>query len=104
MFSDKFPTAARAVAGFGNEAVVTIGVLFVIAEGLSRTGAMQLVTGRLLGRPRSVRGAQLRMMPAVAGLSAFLNNTPIVAMFIPVVNDWCTVSYTHLTLPTIYSV
>lgn len=89
VFSDAFPSAQRAVAGFGNEAVVTIGVLFVIAEGLSRTGAMERLTGSLLGRPRTVRGAQARMLPAVAGLSAFLNNTPIVAMFIPVVRDWC---------------
>ena len=88
MFSDAFPSAARAVAGFGNEAVVTIGVLFVIAEGLSRTGAMRRITRPLLGEPNTVRGAQARMLPVVAGMSAFLNNTPIVAMFIPVVRDW----------------
>ncbi|MEM9418317.1 MAG: SLC13 family permease [Planctomycetota bacterium] len=106
LFSDAFPTAARAVSGFGNEAVVTIGVLFVIAEGLSRTGAMELITRRLLGQPKSVRGAQVRMLPAVAGLSAFLNNTPIVAMFIPVVNDWCKktgLSPSKLLIPLSYS-
>ncbi|MEM8739412.1 MAG: SLC13 family permease [Planctomycetota bacterium] len=88
VFSDAFPGAAEAVAGFGNEAVVTIGVLFVVAEGLSRTGAMTRLSGRWLGRPGSVRGAQMRLLPAVAGLSAFLNNTPIVAMLIPVVQSW----------------
>lgn len=106
VFSDAFPSASRAVSGFGNEAVVTIGVLFVIAEGLSRTGAMELATRRLLGQPKSVRGAQLRMLPAVAGLSAFLNNTPIVAMFIPVVNDWCKktgLSPSKLLIPLSYA-
>ncbi len=106
LFSDAFPSASRAVSGFGNEAVVTIGVLFVIAEGLSRTGAMELATRWLLGRPQSVRGAQLRMLPAVAGLSAFLNNTPIVAMFIPVVNDWCKktgLSPSKLLIPLSYA-
>ncbi|MEM1108652.1 MAG: SLC13 family permease [Planctomycetota bacterium] len=106
VFSDAFPSAGRAVSGFGNEAVVTIGVLFVIAEGLSRTGAMELATRRLLGRPGSVRGAQLRMLPAVAGLSAFLNNTPIVAMFIPVINDWCKktgLSPSKLLIPLSYA-
>ncbi len=58
VFSDAFPSAARAFSGFGNEAVVTIGVLFVIAEGLSRTGAMGRITRPLLGEPTTVRGAQ----------------------------------------------
>jgi len=89
LFSDLFPTPAQAVAGFGNEAVITIAVLFVIAEGLSQTGAMSLVTQPLLGRPKSVRPALVRLTLPVAFLSAFLNNTPIVAMFMPVVSDWC---------------
>ncbi len=89
LFSDAFPTPAQAVAGFGNEAVITIGVLFVIAEGLSQTGAMALVTQPLLGRPGSVRAALVRLTMPVALLSAFLNNTPIVAMFMPVDSDWC---------------
>jgi di/tricarboxylate transporter len=89
MFSDMFPTPAVALASFGNEALVTIGVLFVVAEGLTQTGAMTLVTQPLLGRPKSTLGAQGRLLFPVAALSAFLNNTPIVAMFIPVVNDWC---------------
>jgi di/tricarboxylate transporter len=89
LFSDAFPSPAQAVAGFGNEALVTIAVLFVIAEGLGQTGAMSLVTQPLLGRPGSVRAALARLMLPVAVLSAFLNNTPIVAMFMPVVSDWC---------------
>ncbi len=89
LFSPMFPSPAQAVAGFGNEAVITIAVLFVVAEGLSQTGAMGMVTQPLLGRPGSVTGALMRLTLPVAGLSAFLNNTPIVAMFMPVVNDWC---------------
>lgn len=106
VFSDAFPRASEAVRGFGNEAVVTIGVLFVIAEGLSRTGAMELITRSLLGRPKSVRGAQARMLPTVMGLSAFLNNTPLVAMFIPVTNDWCKktgLSPSKLLIPLSYA-
>lgn len=106
VFSGQFPGAGRAVAGFGNEAVVTIGVLFVIAEGLSRTGAMERLTQPLLGQPKTVRGAQLRMLPTVMGLSAFLNNTPIVAMFIPVVRDWCKktgLSTSKLLIPLSYA-
>ncbi len=89
LFSDKFPSTGKLVAGLGNEAVVTVAVLYVVVIGLSRTGAMSLLTKPLLGRPKSVAGAQARLMIPCAGLSAFLNNTPIVAMFMPVLSDLC---------------
>ncbi len=89
LFSDKFPTPTRLVAGLGNEALVTVLVLYVVVAGLARTGAMSLLTSPLLGRPKSIAGAQSRLMFTCASVSAFLNNTPIVAMFIPVVNDLC---------------
>lgn len=87
LVSDKFPSANKLVAGLGNEALVTVLVLYVVVAGLSRTGAMSLVTRPLLGRPKNVTAAQLRLMIPCASLSAFLNNTPIVAMFLPVVSD-----------------
>ncbi|MBM3988592.1 MAG: SLC13 family permease [Planctomycetes bacterium] len=87
VISDKFPSPNKLVAGLGNEALVTVLVLYVVVAGLSRTGAMSLVTRPLLGRPKSITAAQLRLMIPCAGLSAFLNNTPIVAMFLPVVSD-----------------
>ena len=87
LFSDAFPDAANLLQGLGNEAVVTVAVLYVVVSALSRTGAMELITRPLLGTPRSVAGAQARLMFPVAGMSAFLNNTPIVAMYLPVVSD-----------------
>jgi di/tricarboxylate transporter len=87
LFSEAFPRTEKLLGGLGNEAVVTVAVLYVVVSGLSRTGAMELVTRPLLGRPRSVFAAQARLMFPVAGLSAFLNNTPIVAMCLPVVAD-----------------
>lgn len=89
LFSDAFPTPSKLVAGLGNEAVITVAVLYVVVTGLSRTGAMSLITRPLLGRPKSVAGAQARLMFPCAALSAFLNNTPIVAMFMPVLSDLC---------------
>lgn len=83
------PTPKQAVVGFANEGLITIGVLYVVALGMSQTGAMELLARPLLGRPTRLREAQTRLMLPVAGLSAFLNNTPIVAMFMPVVSDWC---------------
>lgn len=104
--SDRFPDAPQAVAGFGSKAVVTIGVLFVIAEGLRQTGAMAMVTRPLLGKPKSLAEAQTRLMLPVAGLSAFLNNTPIVAMLMPIVTDWCRhtgISPSKLFIPLSYA-
>jgi di/tricarboxylate transporter len=104
--SDRFPTPRQIAAGFGNEGLLTVAVLFVVAGGLTETGAVALATERLLGRPRSVTDAQLRMMLPVTAISAFLNNTPVVAMFIPVVNDWCkkaNLSPSKLFIPLSYA-
>jgi di/tricarboxylate transporter len=88
-FSDRFPGASEVAAILGNQGLLTVGVLFVVAAGLTETGALRLVTERLLGRPSSTRSAQIRLMAPVSVISAFLNNTPVVAMFIPVVREWC---------------
>ena len=89
LFSDRLPTPGEAISHYGNQGLATIAVLFVVAEGLTQTGAMSMVAQLILGNPRTITSAQTRLMVPVAALSAFLNNTPIVAMFIPVVRDWC---------------
>jgi di/tricarboxylate transporter len=80
--------AKAALAGFANEGVWTVGLLFVVASAMRETGAMDVLARSLLGQPKTVVRAQLRLMLPVASLSAFLNNTPIVAMMVPVVSDW----------------
>jgi len=85
--TDKLPTANAAVAGFGNSGLVTVGLLFVVVAGLVYTGGLDRMAAPLLGHPTSVFRAQLRLLPMVSGLSAFLNNTPLVAMFIPLTKD-----------------
>ena len=87
--SDRFPSAKQMVAAFGNEGLLTVAAMFVVAAALTETGGIGFVTERLLGRPRSLLGAQFRLLLPVTLVSAFLNNTPVVAMFLPVVRDWC---------------
>ena len=97
---------AEAFAGFGNPGLVTVGVLFVVAAALRQTGALTYVVQRALGRPRSARHAQLRLVPPVLTASAFLNNTPVVAMLVPVVADWCKANHvpaSKLLLPLSYT-
>ncbi len=78
----------RAFAGFANEGVLTVAALFVVAAGVRDTGGLDGLLRRVLGRPRRLAHAQLRMMLPVSWVSAFLNNTPVVAMMVPVVTDW----------------
>ncbi|MCG5535616.1 SLC13 family permease [Ectothiorhodospira mobilis] len=81
-------TPAEAFSGFANEGVITIAALYVVVAGLRETGGIQWIVHALLGRPRSLRRAQWRLTAPVAFLSAFLNNTPVVGMLIPAVNEW----------------
>jgi di/tricarboxylate transporter len=79
---------AETFAGFANPVVATVGALFIVSAALRQTGALDMTLGRALGRSRHIRLSLLRMGLPVAGLSAFLNNAPIVAMMTPTVIDW----------------
>lgn len=85
----RLPSIDQAVSGFGNSAMLTVAVLFVVVTGLVQTGAMALVTKPIIGQPKSTASAQARLLFPVMGLSTFMNNTPVVAMFMPVVDDIC---------------
>ncbi|MFN0198026.1 MAG: SLC13 family permease [Planctomycetaceae bacterium] len=103
--SDKLPSPQVALKEFGNSAMITVAVLFVVVAGLIQTGAMNLITNKLIGLPRSVYIAQLRLMFPIVGFSAFLNNTTVVAMFMPVVHDICKktrINPSKLYLPMAY--
>ncbi len=77
----------EALEGFSNTGVLSVVVLFVVAEGMYRTGAISLVIDRVVGLPSTEREANARLLPVTAIGSAFLNNTPIVAMLVPVIWD-----------------
>ncbi len=81
-------TPQEALGGLANEGMVTVGVLYIVVTGLRETGGIAWIVESVLGRPKSLSSAQIRLMGPVAALSAFLNNTPVVAMFIPAVDDW----------------
>ena len=78
---------SEALSGFSNSGVLSVVVLYVVAEGMYRTGAISLIIDRVVGLPGSERAANLRILPVTAVGSAFINNTPIVAMLVPVVAD-----------------
>ena len=81
--------AQSLLKGFANSGVITVGALFPVAAGMYATGAVTLLADKLIGLPKSLGTAQIRILPPVATGSAFLNNTPLVAMMIPVIRDVC---------------
>ncbi len=99
-------TPTQALAGLANEGMITVALMYVIAAGLRETGAIDFLTRYLLGRPQSTRGAVIRLILPVAAISAFLNNTPVVAAFLPAVIDWAKrhrVSPSKLLIPLSYA-
>ena len=76
------------LSGFANPGMITVAVLFAVVTGLRETAAMHWLAEPLLGRPRTLGAAQVRVMGPVAVLSAFVNNTPLVAAMLPVLSDW----------------
>ncbi len=96
----------NAMMGFANEGLITVAVLFVVAEGLRQTGAITFIGQDLLGQPATLKSAQSRIMFPVAIMSAFMNNTPVVAMMMPMISDWAKknrFSISHLLMPLSYA-
>ncbi len=73
--------AELALSGFSNIGVFTIAALYVVVGGLRESGATQLLKRFLVGQPKSQSHVINRILPVTVMLSAFLNNTPVVAMF-----------------------
>jgi di/tricarboxylate transporter len=78
----------EAFKGMANEGMLTVAALFVVAAAVERTGALASLVDRALGRPQSLASAQVRTMVVPAALSAFMNNTPVVALMVPAIRDW----------------
>ena len=98
-------TPAEAFAGLASTAVLTIGSLLVVAAGLRVTGVLDWIGHRWLGRFKSERTALLALAVGLVSTSAFLLNTALVAMAMPVVLDWCRkrgISPSRLLMPVSY--
>lgn len=78
----------EAFQGFANPAPITVAALYVLARAVERSGALQPIVRVTLGTGRNIRMALARLTVPVAAASAFLNNTPIIAMLTPQVEEW----------------
>jgi di/tricarboxylate transporter len=81
-------TPTEALSGFSSPGVMTIAALYVVIAGLRETGAIAWFSHLVFGRPKSLIAAQAKLMTSGALLSTVINNTPVVAMFIPIAQEW----------------
>ena len=79
----------QAFGGFSNSAMLTVAALFVVAAGLRETGVMEHVGDLFLGRVQTEAKALLFMAVVLIPSAMVLNNTPKVAMLVPVLITWC---------------
>ncbi|MEB2318372.1 MAG: SLC13 family permease [Pseudomonadota bacterium] len=74
----------QALSGFSNSATITVAAMFVLAAGLQNSGALSGI-GNLLGRARSPAQFLLILFAVLAAIAPFVNNTAVVAVFMPIV-------------------
>ena len=82
-------TPKEMLEGFSNKGMITVGMLFLVSEGIRQSGALGQLIKKLLPEGKTtVFKAQLRMLPPIAFVSAFLNNSPVVVIFAPIIMRW----------------
>ncbi|PSB21085.1 SLC13 family permease [filamentous cyanobacterium CCP2] len=96
-------TPEEGISGFSNSATITVMAMFILSAGIARTGAIQMVSNLLIRAGGKHLTRQIIAMGAIVGpISAFINNTAVVAIFIPVVETWCrkqSISTSKLLIP-----
>ena len=95
----------QAISGFASHAVLTISALLVVAAGLRSTGVLDWIGQQLLGSANTTNVALIRLSAPIIAASAFILNTALVAMMMPVIIDWCrqrNLSPSKLLIPLSY--
>ena len=83
-------TPDEGIAGFGNSATITVMAMFILSAGITRTGVIQVFRDLLLQWGGKSITRQILVMGLLVGpISGFINNTAVVAIFLPIVEDWC---------------
>jgi len=97
----------EAFLGFGNTTLLALGSLYVVSAALRESGALDRASEFILGKEsRSIPRILARLCPSVSAYSAFLNNTPIVAMGIPAIRKWANKNHipvSKLLIPLSYA-
>ncbi len=96
-------TPEESISGFSNSATITVMAMFILSAGIARTGAIQIVSELLLKWGGKRPSQQIFTLGAIVGpTTAFINNTAVVAVFLPIVEEWCRrqrISVSKLLIP-----
>ena len=81
-------TPKEIMLGFANEQIAIILLLLIIGDMIRKTSVVAILFDRMFRKSRSYKGFMWRMSILVGGFSAFLNNTPLVAIMMPYLYRW----------------
>ncbi len=84
----KFITPKEALSGFSNPQIASIALLLIVGHAVKKSGLVDVLFDRLFSSSSNLREFLLKLTGCVSASSAFVNNTPIVAMLIPHVYGW----------------
>lgn len=94
------------ISGFGNSATITVMAMFVLSAGITRTGVIQRVRDWLVRWGGNSPTQQILVMGLMVGpITGFINNTAVVAIFLPIIEEWCQqskISVSKLLIPLSY--
>lgn len=99
-------TPSEILSGFANEQIAVIIMLLLLGDAIRQTSVIEIFFDKIFPRSTSYNGFLMRMMVWVGGLSAFLNNTPLVAVMMPYVHQWSrrnNISSSKLLIPLSYA-
>lgn len=82
-------TTEQALIGFSNEGMLTVALLFIVAGAVQKSGLVERFMTHWLQKSRGPVSSMVRTFVPISGMSAFLNNTPIVVAFTPIIKKWC---------------
>ena len=77
MVTFKILTVKNALVGFGNSGLMTVVILFIVAQAITSTGGADIIVTKLLGVPKDTMLAQVRVCLITAAFSSFVNDTPV---------------------------
>ncbi len=100
-------TPEEAIKGFSNKGMITVGLLYLVSEGVRKSGILERIVFHMLPKKNAtVTTAGLRFYPIVTFISAFFNNTPVVVIFAPMIKNWARkmkLSPTKFLIPLSYA-
>jgi len=81
-------STSQALSGFGNEGMLTVAFLFIVIAAVDRSRIVEQIARHVLGTKTSLKQGSFRLQIMLFIASAFFNNTPLVALMLPIVRDW----------------